>query len=59
MTTNDRDKKSYQKPTVTQVKIELGEAVLQACKATASDTSGKQAKNSCTHPGCAGTVSPS
>ncbi len=35
-------KKPYQKPSVEQVNLVLTEAVLQNCKTSASDTSGKQ-----------------
>jgi len=51
MATKDKAKKTYKKPEVTQVKLEIGEAVLQACKGFAADTSGKPNKD-CNHPAC-------
>ena len=55
METKDKTRKPYQRPQVTQVKLEMEEAVLQACKATASDASGKKNKV-CGHPGCKSTL---
>jgi hypothetical protein len=53
MTTKNKTKKTYKKPEVTQVKLEIGEAVLQACKTAPGDTSGKgTGSKDCGHPGC-------
>lgn len=52
---NDKMRKPYQTPLVTQVKLEVEEAVLQACKANNSDRSGKKNKV-CGHPGCKTTL---
>jgi len=38
---NTKAKKPYQKPSVNQVNLVLTEAVLQSCKTSAGDTSGK------------------
>jgi len=38
-----KKRKSYQKPQVEQVKLVLDEAVLQACKGSPTDGSGKNA----------------
>jgi hypothetical protein len=51
MATKDKAKKAYKKPEVTQVKLEIGEAVLAACKGFDADTSGRPSK-SCAHSGC-------
>jgi hypothetical protein len=60
MTTNDKAKKTYKKPEVTQVKLEIGEAVLAACKTTAVDPTGKASgSKSCGHTGCKDYYSPS
>ena len=60
MTTKDKAKKTYKKPEVTQVKLEIGEAVLQACKATVDDPSGKSTgAKSCGQTGCKDYYSPS
>lgn len=57
MKTKDKAKKAYKKPTVTQVKLEMGEAVLLACKVD----SGQAAKQNkyCGHQQCSSTTSPS
>ncbi len=47
MAKQNKAKKAYKKPTVTQVKLEIGEAVLQACKVDGDDTSGKSTKRAC------------
>lgn len=51
MTTQGRAKKIYKKPKITEVKLEMEEAVLQACKAFYGDSTGKGNKecgtNSC------------
>jgi hypothetical protein len=51
MATRDKAKKTYKKPKVTQVKLEMEEAVLQACKHFDGDSTGKGNKtcgtNSC------------
>jgi hypothetical protein len=52
---NDKILKPYRRPLVTQVKLEMEEAVLQACKANNSDRSGKGNKV-CGHPGCKKTL---
>ena len=50
MKTKDNTRKPYQRPQVTQVKLEMEEAVLQACKASSA---GKAKGNrQCGHPGC-------
>jgi hypothetical protein len=59
MATKGKSKKTYNKPKVTQVKLEISEAVLQACKAYAGDASGKQTTKDCAHPGCVGFTHPS
>ena len=59
MATQNRDKKTYKKPTVTQVKLEISQAVLQACKTAVDDQSGKQTTKNCNHPGCSTTQHPS
>jgi hypothetical protein len=51
MATQDNIKKRYKKPKVTEVKLEIGEAVLAACKQNASDPEGKGVKD-CSHTGC-------
>jgi hypothetical protein len=57
METEDNGKKAYKKPTVTQVKLEMGEAVLAACKAGSGDA----AKNNkqCGHQQCQTQIAPS
>jgi len=51
MTAQDKAKKTYKKPKVTQVRLEMEEAVLQACKHFNGDSTGKNSKtcgtNSC------------
>lgn len=47
METNEKIRKSYIKPRVTQVKLEIQEAVLAGCKVTAA-ASGPQATYLCT-----------
>ena len=51
MTTQDNAKKIYKKPEVTQVKLEIGEAVLAGCKKDQFDPNGKGVKD-CSHSGC-------
>jgi len=51
MATIVKAKKAYKKPEVTEVKLEIGEAVLQACKANPTDPAGKGNKD-CGHNGC-------
>ncbi len=41
METREKNRKQYKKPQVTQVKLEIKEAVLSACKFDADDGSGK------------------
>ena len=50
-----KTRRTYQKPQITRVRLEMEEAVLQACKATASDAAGKGNKV-CGHPGCKHTL---
>ena len=52
MTTKDKAKKTYKKPEVTQVKLEIGEAVLAACKGFIGDPLGKAPNKDCNHSGC-------
>jgi hypothetical protein len=47
MAKQNKAKKAYKKPTVTQVKLEMGEAVLQSCKVDEFDMSGKVRKIIC------------
>lgn len=47
MAKQNKAKKAYKQPTVTQVKLEIGEAVLQACKVDEFDSSGKTNKRAC------------
>jgi len=47
MAKQNKAKKAYKKPTVTQVKLEIGEAVLQACKVDDQDQNGKTGKRAC------------
>jgi hypothetical protein len=47
MAKQNKAKKAYEKPTVTQVKLEIGEAVLQSCKVDGVDQNGKTAKRAC------------
>jgi hypothetical protein len=41
MTAQDKTKKTYKKPKVTQVKLEMDEVALQACKHFDGDSTGK------------------
>jgi hypothetical protein len=52
MATQDKTQKTYKKPTVTQVKLEIGEAVLAGCKTGVGDASGKTSKKDCTNINC-------
>jgi hypothetical protein len=51
MASEEKTKKDYKKPEITQVKLEIDEVVLQACKHFAGDSTGKGNKscgtNSC------------
>lgn len=51
MASEDKTKKTYEKPKVTKVKLEMEEAVLQGCKHFDGDSTGKNSKtcgvNSC------------
>ncbi len=51
MASEDKTKKTYEKPKVTQVKLEMEEGVLQGCKHFNGDSTGKGNKtcgtNSC------------
>ena len=51
MAAEDKTKKVYSKPKVTQVKLEMDEVVMQACKAFDGDSTGKNAKV-CGHNSC-------
>ncbi len=51
MATQGKAKKTYKKPKVTQVKLEMEEAVLQACKAFDGDSTGRGSKW-CGHGSC-------
>lgn len=52
MTLKKNNRKYYKKPQVNQVKLEIGEAVLSACKTTQGATTGKQPGNYCGGSGC-------
>jgi hypothetical protein len=52
MAKKNKAKKAYKKPTVTQVKLEIGEAVLGACKVDVNDLSTKTARGSCGASSC-------
>ena len=51
MNTKDKTRKPYQKPQVTQVKLEMEEAVLLACKTGKKDPYGRNNKG-CGSPAC-------
>ena len=51
MKTKERPRKSYKKPHLTHVKLQLEEAVLQPCKGFDGDSAGKSTKW-CGHNGC-------
>jgi hypothetical protein len=51
MQTKAKTRKPYNKPQLHQVKLHVGEAVLQACKTVPLDTSGKVPQN-CGSGGC-------
>jgi hypothetical protein len=51
METRNKTRKSYKKPQLTQVKLQLEEAVLQPCKGYDNDPAGKSTKW-CGHSGC-------
>jgi len=55
METKEKIRRSYMKPRVTQVKLEIQEAVLATCKRTTSDMTGKSNKG-CTQASCKTTV---
>ncbi len=57
METQDKTKKAYKKPTVTQVKLEMDEAVLGGCKDVPT-TAGKNNKT-CGHQQCLTQLAPS
>jgi hypothetical protein len=50
MRVSEKNRKSYRKPEIQQVRLVVEEAVLQACKTDASQAAGKN-KN-CDHPQC-------
>ncbi len=52
MTTKDKAKKTYKKPEVTEVKLEIGEAVLAACKGFVGDPIGKEPQKDCGSSAC-------
>jgi len=51
MKSNKKNRKTYQKPEIVQVRLELEEAVLLSCKASPGDSAGKSAKW-CGHASC-------
>jgi hypothetical protein len=51
METTEKIRKIYKKPRLTQVKLQIEEAVLQPCKASQGDSAGKGTKR-CGHSGC-------
>ena len=51
MASQQKVKRSYRKPQITQVKLEMEEAVLQACKAFDGDSTGRDSKW-CGHAAC-------
>jgi hypothetical protein len=51
METREKIRKSYIKPRLTRVKLEIQEAILAACKRTISDGSGKYGSG-CNHIRC-------
>lgn len=48
METKEKNRKKYKKPQINQVNLVIEEAVLQACKLSAGDTRGKNAKGCAT-----------
>lgn len=50
-----RIRKQYKKPQITEVKLEITEAVLANCKLTADDATGKGG-NTCGNFGCKGDI---
>ena len=51
MASQDKNKKAYKKPKITQVKLEMEEATLQACKGFDGDSTGSTNKW-CGHASC-------
>ena len=51
MASGDKTKKAYKKPKITQVKLEMDEVVMKACKAFDGDSTGKNSKV-CGHSSC-------
>lgn len=49
-----KTRKIYEKPRINEVKLEVEEAILAACKATSSDGTGRSARG-CRSSGCRGT----
>lgn len=47
-------RKAYERPLVKEVRLEVEEAVLAACKTQPTDSSGKSTKT-CSHKQCKGT----
>ena len=50
METKDKNRKNYKKPQINQVKLEIDEAVLLACKVLSGDVG--QGNKRCAHPAC-------
>ncbi|MCJ7595682.1 MAG: hypothetical protein MUO52_13010 [Desulfobacterales bacterium] len=50
MENREKTRKTYRKPSITRVKLEMEEAVLQACKTAAGVPA--SANKECGHPGC-------
>ena len=55
METREKNRKQYKKPQVNQVKLEIEEAVLAACKVTTSGT-GKASPPKCSNTSCQSTL---
>jgi len=55
METREKNRKQYKKPQVSQVKLEIEEAVLQACKASA-EALGKTSRTCSFGPPCSSTI---
>lgn len=50
MDADGKARKPYKKPTIERVRLEMEEAVLQACKTNAAEPS--RVKRDCAHPAC-------
>jgi len=55
METREKNRKQYKKPQVNQVKLEIEEAILAACKITGNST-GKASPPKCSNTACQATV---